>query len=78
MKKLSLTALRQNLFKVADEVLKTGQPVEIERNGKTLLLMPATGGSKLGSLKRRKLIKGDPQSLVDERVFEWHEPKNLA
>ena len=34
MKKLSLTALRQNLFKVADEVLKTGQPVEIERNGK--------------------------------------------
>lgn len=78
MKKLSLTALRQNLFKVADEVLKTGQPVEIERNGKTLLLMPATGGSKLGSLKRRKLIEGDLQSLVDERVFEWHEPKNLA
>jgi hypothetical protein len=40
--------------------------------------MPAAGGSKLRSLKRRKLIEGDPQSRVDERVFEWHEPKNLA
>ncbi|RFC37931.1 MAG: hypothetical protein DID89_2727548582, partial [Candidatus Nitrotoga sp. CP45] len=31
MKKLTLTTLRQQIFKIADEVLMTGQPVSIER-----------------------------------------------
>ncbi|MCA1602738.1 MAG: N-formylglutamate amidohydrolase [Acidobacteria bacterium] len=35
MEKLTLTALRQRLFQVADQVLKTGVPVAIERHGKT-------------------------------------------
>lgn len=77
MKKLTLTALRQRLFQVADEVLESGIPVEIERNGKKLLLVPQDQPSKLGRLKRRKLIKGPPESLTDAKVGEWHEPQNL-
>jgi len=79
MKKLTLTTLRQQIFQVADEVLLTGQPVSIERNGKVLLLSPAVAlnKSKKLKLKRRKLICGDAESLPTAKVGEWREPQNL-
>lgn len=78
MEKLSLTALRHNLFEVADRVLDTGVPVVIERKGRKLLLSPDVPRSRLAGLKRRKLIRGEPETLVDERVSTWREPENLA
>lgn len=80
MKKLTLTTLRQQIFQIADEVLVTGIPVSIERNGRVLLLSSATSAqpSKRLRLKRRKLINGDAESLVNEKVGEWREPQNLA
>lgn len=79
MQKLSITALRQKLFQVADEVLESGIPVAIERRGRTLLLVAeAAGKSRLAALKRRKLVKGDAADLVNTRVGEWREPKNLG
>ena len=79
MKKLTLTTLRQQIFQIADEVLLTGQPVSIERNGKVLLLSPAVelNKSKSLKLKRRKLISGDAESLHTVKVGEWREPQNL-
>ncbi len=74
---MSVTALRQNLFKVVDQVLDTGVPVEIERHGKKLLLIPAEPVSKLVNLKRRHIIVGDPEDLVDLQVCEWREPDNV-
>jgi hypothetical protein len=77
MEKLTLTALRQNLFIVVDRVLETGIPVAIERRGKTILLTPQATAPKLSRLKRRKLIKGDPGSLVDVKAGQWREPRKL-
>lgn len=77
MSSISVTALRQNLFKLVDQVLATGVPVEIERHGKKLLLIPAESVSKLANLKRRHVIVGDPEELVDLQVGEWHEPNNV-
>ncbi|MDO8810912.1 MAG: hypothetical protein Q7J38_02635 [Gallionella sp.] len=80
MKKLTLTTLRQQIFQIADEVLVTGEPVSIERNGKILLLSPAAQAkpTKHLKLKRRKLISGDAGSLSMEKVGEWRELENLA
>lgn len=80
MKKLTLTTLRQQIFQVADEVLVTGVPVSIERNGRLLLLSSASPDkpSKHLKLKRRKLINGDAESLATEKVGEWRESQNLA
>ena len=78
MEKLTLTALRQRLFEVADQVLRTGVSVAIRRRGRTLLLSPASAPSKLARLKRRKLIRGKPEALVNVKVGEWREPKNLG
>lgn len=79
MHKLTITALRQKLFQVADEVLESGIPVAIQRRGRTLLLVAeAAGKPRLAALKRRKLIKGDAANLAETKVGEWREPKNLG
>lgn len=70
--KLSITALRRNLYKVVDKVLETGIPVEIERNGRSVLITPAESTfSKLSRLPRRHAIVGDPDELVTFDVSEW-------
>ncbi|MGZ8231226.1 MAG: hypothetical protein ACXWUS_16460, partial [Burkholderiales bacterium] len=68
---------RHRLFEVADRVLETGVPVAIERRGKTLLLTPQATGSKLARLRRRKLVKGASESLVNVKAGAWREPANL-
>jgi len=77
MEKLTLTALRQNLFRVVDRVLETGVPVVIERQGRNLLLTPQAAPPKLSRLRRRKLVKGDPASIVDIKAGKWREPRKL-
>lgn len=78
MEKITVTALRQNLFNVVDRVLATGEPVEIERHGQRLLLVPERESGKLARLKKRSLIVGDAATLPDEKVWEWHENAELA
>lgn len=78
MRKMTVTALRKQLYRVVDEVLESGVPVEIERDGKTVIITPGEGSrSRLARLERRNGIVGDPEELVDARVGEWHELKNL-
>jgi hypothetical protein len=36
-----------------------------------------TSVSKLAKLKKRHLINGDPEELVDLKVWEWNEQQNL-
>lgn len=68
MQKLSIIELRQRLFQVADGVLESGIPVVIEHRGKTLLLVAETADKlRLAALKRRKLIKGATEQLVEQR-----------
>jgi len=89
MQNLTLTTLRKNLFRVADQVLATGEPVIIERHGRRLALVAESAlaaGSrmhkpKLDNLPRRKLFKGNPDELAEFKVWEfseWQEPKNLV
>ena len=56
--------LRENVYRILDEVIETGVPVEVERKGRKLRIVPADQRDKLGSLKERKCIKGDPGELV--------------
>jgi len=77
MQKLSLTALRQRLFKVVDEVIRTGVPAEIERKGHRLRIVLSDPPSKLGNLKPHQTIVGDPEDLVSLEVGEWHQERTL-
>jgi hypothetical protein len=78
MEKFTLTTLREKLFEVADRVIETGIPVVIEPRGKTLLLARQAAAPRLARLRRRKLIKGSPESLVDVKAGKWREVRNLG
>jgi len=70
---MSLTALRQQLFKAVDQVIETGIPLEIERHGHRVKIVLEEQKSKLANLKQHDCIVGDPDDLIDLSVAEWTE-----
>jgi hypothetical protein len=77
MRPISLTALRNNLFKIVDGVIQTGNPVELERKGHLLKIVIEEKKSKLDNLKPHDCIAGNPDDLIDLKVAEWHETEKL-
>lgn len=61
---LRTSALRENIYRILDEILETGVPVEIERKGRLLRILAVEPKSKLANLKVRDAIVGDPEDLV--------------
>jgi prevent-host-death family protein len=61
---LTASALRQNVYKVLDQVAETGIPVEINRRGRMLRIVSAEKKSKFANMKKRSIINGNPEDLV--------------
>ena len=78
---MTVTELRKNIFKVFDEVQRTGKPIEVSRKGEKFLLKPLSSKkSKLSYLKKEGIIKGDSDDLAEIKVWdinEWIEPDIL-
>jgi len=75
--KIKVTKLRQNLYRILDDILQTGIPVEIERNGKILKIIPEKI-NKLNNLEKHDVIIGDPEEIVHmDWSSEWHEGDKL-
>lgn len=73
---ISATQLRKNVYKLLDEVLKTGIPIKINRKGKNLFILPAEPVSKLDRLdKHPDFIIGDPEDFVHIDWSEEWDPK---
>ena len=56
--------LRENIYRVLDQILETGVPVEITRKGRRLKIVTVDGPDKLANLKRRDVLNGDPEDIV--------------
>ena len=75
---LSLTEFRANLYTIVDQVIKTGIPIEIERKGVKIRLVPEKKKSRLERLvKHPGTINGDPESLVHIDWLSDREDKSL-
>ena len=62
---ITASELRQNVYKLLDQVLETGVPLEIERKGHRLRIVPSDAPSKLSRLAGDKnYIVGDPEDFV--------------
>lgn len=74
---LTLTELRSDLYKVVDQIIETGIPVEVVRNGHKIKIILADGPSKLERLVSHKnVINGDPESIIHcDWLSEWSETK---
>ena len=70
---ITASKLRENIYRVLDEVLATGQPVEIERNGRRLLIIADHRSSRLALLVNRSdVVVGDSADFVHlDWSSEW-------
>jgi hypothetical protein len=62
--KLSASRLRQDIYRILDEVLATGVPVDIERRGRLLRIAPVEPPDRLRELPERPYLRTDPQDIV--------------
>ena len=66
------TKLRENVYRVLDEALETGKPVEIRRKGRTLQIIPDRSGSRLDRLRKRPTLRGETDEIVHmDWSSEW-------
>ena len=61
---LTASKLRANIYRILDEVLETGVPVEVERRGRTVRIVPVDPPSKLARLTKRDYLRCDPDAIV--------------
>lgn len=66
---VTASELRANIYRLLDEVLETGVPLQIERKGRTLRITADEPVSKLARLAPHpEYLVGDPDDLVN---IEW-------
>lgn len=70
---ISASKLRENIYRLLDQVLETGVPLVIERNGRTLRIVPTEQPDRMSRLVRRPdVVVGDPEDLVHlDWSSEW-------
>ena len=61
---VNASTLRENIYRLLDQVLETGQPLEIERKGRLLRVVPVSEPSKLARLVKHDCLRGDPEAVV--------------
>lgn len=75
--RLTASRLRQDIYRILDRILETGVPVEIERHGKVLKIVPPESKSKLDSLRRRDYLRVDPEEVVHGDWSDTWEPTDI-
>ena len=68
---ITATKLRRDLYRVIDDVIKNGMPVEVELRGRKVRIVPAERRDKLANLvKRPGVIVSDPGRLAEVKTFD--------
>ncbi|MFW5923772.1 MAG: type II toxin-antitoxin system Phd/YefM family antitoxin [Planctomycetota bacterium] len=77
---MKTTELRENIYNVLDRIIETGKPVEIERKGAKLKIVPEKDVSPLERLKnkkKKKAYKGDSDELIHMDWSKEWDPKHI-
>ncbi|HWJ67214.1 MAG TPA: hypothetical protein VNT31_11080 [Nocardioides sp.] len=71
--------LRQDIYRLIDRVLETGEPLTIERKGRRLRIVPDEAVSRLSRIRTDPgAVVGDPEELVHlDWTAEWDHDKAL-
>ena len=62
---MTATHLRKHIYRVIDQVTRTGAPVEITCRGAVVMIVPKVTSSRTSRLKKRAILKCRPEELVD-------------
>lgn len=73
---ITVTELRQDIFKILDSVIELGRPISVQRKGHIVQLVPPKKKHKLDNLKTR-YISDEPLEAFDhiDWSHEWSEMK---
>jgi hypothetical protein len=66
--RVTASQLRENVYRILDEVIETGVPVEVLHKGRILTIVLEKPVSKLARLKKRSGFVGDPEDIVS---MDW-------
>ena len=73
---ITASKLRENVYKILDEAIETGVPVEVVRKGVVLKIVLDQPPGKLARLKKRSIFVGDPDDIIGiDWSTEWSELK---
>ena len=78
---VNLTQLRSHLYEWIDQLILTGEPIEIERKGTTIKIIIADTASKKKKkfVKRKNVYQGKAEDLVHtDWSIEWSENNALS
>ncbi|MBI4235421.1 type II toxin-antitoxin system Phd/YefM family antitoxin [Candidatus Peregrinibacteria bacterium] len=69
---ITASGLRQNVYKILDQSLKTGKDVEIIRKGMIFKIVPPKKRDKLKNLQKKKIMQCKPEYLIHlDWSSEW-------
>jgi hypothetical protein len=74
---ITASKLREDVYRILDEAIETGKPVEVIRKGTTLTIVPPKRVSKMANLKKRPgLFVGDVEDIFHiDWLKDWNELK---
>jgi hypothetical protein len=73
---ITASKLRENIYRILDEVIETGAVVEVVRKGSIVKLVSEKPVSKLDRLTKRSVFVGDPDDIIGmDWSKEWTELK---
>lgn len=77
---VTASQLRQDIYRLLDRVLETGEPLEISRKGRTLRLVREDPASRFDVMRTNaELVVGDPADLADlEWADTWNAERAIA
>jgi hypothetical protein len=61
---VTVSGLRQNIYRLLDRVIETGQPLEVKRGDRLLKIVVDKPPSKLARLTTHKCVRGNPEDIV--------------
>ena len=77
--RITASKLRESVYNLLDQVLESGVPLEIERKGRVLKIVPDQRRTILDRVIRRDYIVGNPDDIVSvDWTAEWNAGRDLA
>ena len=74
--RVTASKLRENVYRILDEVIETGLPAEVIRKGTVLKIVAEQPVSKFTKLKRRNAYVGNVEDIIGmDWSKEWSELK---
>jgi antitoxin (DNA-binding transcriptional repressor) of toxin-antitoxin stability system len=69
---ITVSKLREDIYRILDQVLESGEPVVIRRRGKLLRIIPGEQPRQLPLRSRPEFLRCDPEELIHvDWSSEW-------